>query len=325
MWSCCNHHRDFFSLASVRVIQRFSFSNPMGVDVELGNTAVADTVPDSDEVADETHGSSVAEDVLQLNSTQLTFEHGAHGQVEFHAEPGATVRNSSGVAASDPISQYPSLFSDPISQFTSISGCYMDNAEPFDVDTDDAGKRLDEWSVCGSGIDESINRLNLRRAIGSQCGDGDALGHAESLGAAGSSVQVGRSDINPNLDHESAMRAFNSSLSVNSPKFMWEGDGFLGTVFSSGTSVVDQLFKPVALKRPAPCFVDLSNDSLDKTPIAKALRTGAVKPIYLGSFSRASSENENSKRKAVLFVWMGYTCSHQLQCVQCAGRCSIRC
>ena len=163
---------------------------------------------------------------------------------------------------------------------------------------------MDEWSVCGSGIDESINRLNLRRAIGSQSGDADACGHPAFLAAAVSSVQFGRSEINPNLDHESAMRAFNSSLSVNSPKFMWEGDGFLGTVFSSGTSVVDQLFKPVALKRPAPCFVDLSDDSLDKTPIAKALRTGAVKPIYLGSFSRASSENENSKRKSYLFGWV---------------------
>ena len=276
----------------------------MGVDVELGNTAVADTVPDSVDVADGNQVSSTAEDVWQLNSVQLASEYGAHGQNDVHAELGATAQNSSGVAASDPVSQFPSLLSDPISQFTSISGCYMDDAALFDLDADDAGKRLDEWSVCGSGIDESINRLNLRRAIGSQSGDVDACGHPESSGAAGSSVQIGRSEANPNLDHESAMRAFNSSLSVNPPKFMWESDNFLSTVFSSGTSVVDQLFKPVALKRPAPCFVDLSNDSLDKTPIAKALRTGAVKPIYLGSFSRASSENENSKRKSYLFGWV---------------------
>ena len=274
----------------------------MGVDVELGEDVAADTVADTDSVAD--GNNTASENVFQLNSTQFSFDHGAHGQVDLHAEIGETCRDSPGVAASDPISQFPSLLSDPISQFSTVSGCYRDNVGLFDVDTEDAGRKLDEWSVCGSGIDESINRLNLRRAIGSQCGDGGTSELQECSGGVGSSAKVDRHETEPNLNHEAAMQAFNSSLSVSSPKFMWEDDGFLGAIFSSGTSVVDQLFRPVALKRPAPCFVDLSNDNVDKTPIAKALRTGAVKPIYLGSFSRASSENENSKRKSYLFGWV---------------------
>ena len=285
------------------MIQRF-FANPMGVEVELGSASVAGTVVDSDEVAEVNQDTSQQSDVLHLDSTRLAFEHGAFGQVELQIESDAMVRNSSGVSASDPISQFASLVDDPISQFSVISGCYMDNVDLFDVNANDAMKSLDEWSACGSGIDESIDRLNLRRAIGSQFGDCDALGHQVSPSAAGSSDRFDRNDINPNLDHETALQVFNSTLAVDSPKFMWEGDGFLGTVFGSGTSVVDQLFKPVALKRPAPCFVDLSNDSMEKTPIAKALRTGAAKPIYLGSFSRASSENENSKRKSYLFGWV---------------------
>ena len=302
VWSCCSYHRDFHLLA-VSVIQRF-FANPMGVEVELGSASVAGTVVDSDEVAEVNQDTSQQSDVLHLDSTRLAFEHGAFGQVELQIESDAMVRNSSGVSASDPISQFASLVDDPISQFSVISGCYMDNVDLFDVNANDAMKSLDEWSACGSGIDESIDRLNLRRAIGSQFGDCDALGHQVSPSAAGSSDRFDRNDINPNLDLETALQVFNSTLAVDSPKFMWEGDGFLGTVFGSGTSVVDQLFKPVALKRPAPCFVDLSNDSMEKTPIAKALRTGAAKPIYLGSFSRASSENENSKRKSYLFGWV---------------------
>ena len=302
VWSCCSYHRDFHLLA-VSVIQRF-FANPMGVEVELGSASVAGTVVDSDEVAEVNQDTSQQSDVLHLDSTRLAFEHGAFGQVELQIESDAMVRNSSGVSASDPISQFASLVDDPISQFSVISGCYMDNVDLFDVNANDAMKSLDEWSACGSGIDESIDRLNLRRAIGSQFGDCDALGHQVSPSAAGSSDRFDRNDINPNLDHETALQVFNSTLAVDSPKFMWEGDGFLGTVFGSGTSVVDQLFKPVALKRPAPCFVDLSHDSMEKTPIAKALRTGAAKPIYLGSFSRASSENENSKRKSYLFGWV---------------------
>jgi len=266
----------------------------MGVDVELGEDVAAETLADNDSVANGNNPAS--ENVFQLDRTQFSFDHGAHGQVDLPAEIGETRRDSPDVAASDPISQFQSLLSDPISQFSTISGCYRENVSPFGVDTEDAGRKLDEWSVCGSGIDESINRLNLRRAIGSQCGDGGTSELQECSGAVGSSAQVDRHETEPNLNHEAAMQAFNSSLRVSSPKFMWEDDGFLGAIFSSGTSVVDQLFRPVALKRPAPCFVDLSNDSVEKTPIAKALS--------LGSFSRASSENENSKRKSYLFGWV---------------------
>ena len=268
----------------------------MGVDVEI-----ADTVADTDDVADEGNGFPVSENVLHQHGTQ-PFEHGSFGQVDFRLERDATVPDSMGAAASDPISQFGTLVSDPISQF-SLSG-YMHGAEPFDIDLADGEKNLDEWSVCGSGIDESINRLNLRRALGSQHDDVHSAGASEPGGGAATSDDSVVREKMPNLNHEAAMQAFNNSLNVSAPKFMWETDSFLSAVFNSDGSIVDQLFKPVSLKRPAPCFVDLSNDSMDKTPIAKALRSGAVKPIYLGSFSRASSENENSKRKSFLFGWV---------------------
>ena len=268
----------------------------MGVDVEI-----ADTVADTDDVADEGNGFPVSENVLHQHGTQ-SFEHGSFGQVDFRLERDATVPDSMGAAASDPISQFGTLVSDPISQF-SLSG-YMHGAEPFDIDLADGEKNLDEWSVCGSGIDESINRLNLRRALGSQHDDVHSAGASEPGGGAATSDDSVVREKMPNLHHEAAMQAFNNSLNVSAPKFMWEADSFLSAVFNSDASIVDQLFKPVSLKRPAPCFVDLSNDSMDKTPIAKALRSGAVKPIYLGSFSRASSENENSKRKSFLFGWV---------------------
>ena len=274
----------------------YRLSNPMGVDVEI-----ADTVADTDDVADEGNGFPVSENVLHQHGTQ-PFEHGSFGQVDFRLERDATVPDSMGAAASDPISQFGTLVSDPISQF-SLSG-YMHGAEPFDIDLADGEKNLDEWSVCGSGIDESINRLNLRRALGSQHDDVHSAGASEPGGGAATSDDSVVREKMPNLNHEAAMQAFNNSLNVSAPKFMWETDSFLSAVFNSDGSIVDQLFKPVSLKRPAPCFVDLSNDSMDKTPLAKALRSGAVKPIYLGSFSRASSENENSKRKSFLFGWV---------------------
>ena len=90
---------------------------------------------------------------------------------------------------------------------------------------------------------------------------------------------------------------------VAAPKFMWE-TGFLGAVFNSGASVVDTLFSSVNLTRPATAFVDLMDDKLDEVPIAKALRKGAAKPIYLDSFSRASSENGSSKRTSFLSGWV---------------------
>ena len=88
---------------------------------------------------------------------------------------------------------------------------------------------------------------------------------------------------------------------------MWETDGFLGTVFGQGGSVVDQLFNTFPLKRPAPSFIDITDDRMDEAPVVKALRKGAVKPIYLNSFSRASSENEGSKRGSFLSGW-AHTC-----------------
>ena len=125
----------------------------------------------------------------------------------------------------------------------------------------------------------------------------------EFLDGVGISVDVATHEVSPNCNHSAALQAFNQSLQSSAPKFMWETDSFLSAVFSPGVSVVDQLFKPVALKRPSPGFVDLTDDTLDEAPIAKALRKGAARPIYLGSFSRSSGENECNKRKSYLSGW----------------------
>ena len=138
--------------------------------------------------------------------------------------------------------------------------------------------------------------------MGSDAGYSPSAGPAD-VGKAGNSVCDAAQEVSPNLDHADTLHAVNQSLQVAAPKFMWE-TGFLGAVFNSGTSVVDTLFSPVSLKRPATAFIDLVDDKLDEVPIAKALRKGAVTPIYLNSFSRASSENESSKRRSFLHGWV---------------------
>ena len=216
-----------------------------------------------------------------------------HGFDVFDVDSAGAAPGFSGVLASDPISSFATLSSDPISQFQSFPENHGHCADLFGVES------LDE-----SGIDESMDRLMLRRAMGSQCDENRSVGTSEFLDGVGISVDVATHEVSPNCNHSAALQAFNQSLQSSAPKFMWETDGFLSAVFSPGISVVDQLFKPVALKRPSPGFVDLTDDRLDEAPIAKALRKGAVRPIYLGSFSRSSGENECNKRKSYLSGWV---------------------
>ena len=216
-----------------------------------------------------------------------------HGCYEFPVESAGADTEFSGALASDPISLFATLSSDPISQFQSLP----ENCEP---SANFSGyEHLDE-----GGIDESMDRLNLRRALGSECDENRSVGASDFLDGAGISVDVATHEVSPNCNHSAALQAFNQSLQSSAPKFMWETDGFLSAVFSPGSSVVDQLYRPVTLKRPSLGFVDLTDDRLDEAPIAKALRKGAAKPIYLGSFSRASGENECNNWKFYLSGWV---------------------
>lgn len=215
-----------------------------------------------------------------------------HGFNVVHLDSAGVVPDFPGVLASDPISEFATLPSDPISQFQSLPESPGQCADLFGVE-----------SLVGSGVDESMDRLNLRRVMGSQCGESCGVG-SECLDNVEVSVEVATHEVSPNCDHSAALQAFSQSLQMNAPKFMWETDEFLSAVFSPGASVVDQLFKPVSLKRPSPGFVDLTDDRMDEAPIVKALRKGAVRPIYLGSFSRSSGENECNKRKSYLSGWV---------------------
>jgi hypothetical protein len=275
----------FIAVGLNKFIQ-WGHSNPMGVEALVAAT-VADTEDDTELAIDDT----VVANVDSLDG-HVVVEPVLHGCSEFPVDSAEADPEFSGAPASDPISQFATLPSDPISQFPSLpeNGGQFENFSLFG--------QLDE-----GGIDESMDRLNLRRALGSQCDD-RSVGFSEPLDGAGNSVDVATHEVSPNCNHSAALQAFNQSLQTSAPKFMWETDSFLSAVFSPGSSVVDQLYKPAALKRPSPGFVDLTDDRLDEAPIAKALRKGAVKPIYLGSFSRASGENECNKRKFYLSGWV---------------------
>jgi hypothetical protein len=230
----------------------------------------------------------------------LMVGHVFHGPAEQPMEPTEPVSDTQLVPASDPVSEFPTLGNDPISQFETLTADVTQVGDLFCGDDGASGvvshgNRLQ----CENGIFESFNRLNLRS---SDAGYSPSAVPAND-DKAGNSVFNAAQEVSPNFDHADTLHAVNQSLQVAAPKFMWE-TGFLGAVFNSGTSVVDTLFNPVSLKRPATAFVDLLDDKLDEVPIAKALRKGAVKPIYLDSFSRASSENESSKRKSFLSGWV---------------------
>eukprot|EP00435_Cladocopium_sp_Y103_P001659 s5096_g1.t1 len=122
-------------------------------------------------------------------------------------------------------------------------------------------------------------------------------------GGAASSACASSGEVRPNLNHGSALHAMSHSLPMQTPKFMWEQGNFLNAVFSPSESVVDQLFKPSSFKRPAPSFVDLSGAADDEVPIVQAFKKGAIRPVYLDSFTRASVENDDSKGRSFLSGW----------------------
>ena len=208
------------------------------------------------------------------------------------------------VQASDRISQFDTMPSDPISQFLTPAASDVSVGSLFDGDDNGSNfSRHDASLQFGSGVFESFNRLNLKRALGADDGGSSSRGHQDVDDPALNSDPGATRESSPNFDHANTLQAVNQSLQLSVPKFMWETDGFLGAVFAPGGSVVDQLFSTFSLKRPAPSFIDITDDRIDEAPVVKALRKGAVKPIYVNSFSRASIENEGSKRRSFLSGW----------------------
>ena len=257
------------------------FANPMRVkfgDTEEGFHAVGHLVNKQTEQPAELTGQPIGPTVLDSDATD--------------------------VQASDPISQFQTFASDPISQFQTPAApdIYIDGI--FDGDDNVSTVSCHDASLqFGSGVFESFNRLNLKRALGSDDAGSPSSGHQDAGDKASNSVYDATREESPNFDHANTLQAVNQSLQLSTPKFMWETEGFLGAVFAQGGSVVDQLFNTFPLKRPAPSFIDIADDRVDEAPVVKALRKGAVKPIYLNSFSRASSENEGSKRRSFLSGW----------------------
>ena len=211
----------------------------------------------------------------------------------------------SGAASSDPISQFASVESDHISQFTSVDSFEQVSADGCELDETEASKLFADSSLPHAHMDaESINSGEMRRIFTGTDRLHDHDADKASISAGSSRMDVaGAVEVSPNLEHASALSAFNMSLPSSTPKFFWETDSFLSAVFGGETSVVDQLYKPALLKRPAPVYVDLSHKDDAETPIAKALRLAASRPIYMDSFSKASCENEDSKRKSFLSGW----------------------
>ena len=257
------------------------FANPMGVkfgDTEEGFHFVGSCINEQTERPAELAGQPIEATMMDSDAT--------------------------GVPASDPISQFQTVLSDPISQFltpvapdTNVDGTFDGDDNASAVSGHDASL------LFGSGVFESFNRLNMKRALGSDDIGSPSSGHLDAGDKASNSVHDATHEVSPNFDHANTLQAVNQSLQLITPKFMWETDGFLGTVFGQGGSVVDQLFNTFPLKRPVPSFIDITDDRMDEAPVVKALRKGAVKPIYLNSFSRASSENEGSKRRSFLSGW----------------------
>ena len=203
--------------------------------------------------------------------------------------------------SSEQISQFSSVAADPISQFPSAT---CDGPESHEVSFACADSfedvKLRELIDCDSEGPGSVDSLDIRRALGEQPGNsgGSHLDRVASSSLAQSPEMV------HNLKHADTFKAMSQSLPVSAPKFMWETNSFLNSVFNPGASLVDQLFQPPSLKRPAPGFVDLTDVGLDEAPIVKALRKGTHKPVYLDSFSKSSVENDDSKRRSFLAGWV---------------------
>lgn len=69
--------------------------------------------------------------------------------------------------------------------------------------------------------------------------------------------------------------------------------------------LVDELFKPVTLKRPA---TDLQRELIDVEdecdhPLTKAFKAGMSKPFFMQALGRSSLENDEARRQTLLGAW----------------------
>ena len=188
------------------------FANPMRVkfgDTEEGFHAVGHLVNKQTEQPAELTGQPIGPTVLDSDATD--------------------------VQASDPISQFQTFASDPISQFQTPAApdIYVDGI--FDGDDNVSTVSCHDASLqFGSGVFESFNRLNLKRALGSDDAGSPSSGHQDAGDKASNSVYDATREESPNFDHANTLQAVNQSLQLSTPEFMWETEGFLGAVFAQG-------------------------------------------------------------------------------------------
>ena len=201
----------------------------------------------------------------------------------------------------EPFSQFSSAAVDPISQFSSAA-CDVPESSDLGFACADSSEdvMLRELIECGSEGLGSVDSLDIRRALGEGTCDA-GVSHLDRTAALPSARDP---EMVHNLKHADTFRAMSQSLAVSAPQYMWESNSFLNSVFNPGVSIVEQLFQPPSLKRPALGFVDLTDDVLDEAPIVKALRKGTPKPVYLDSFSKSSVENDDSKRRSFIAGWV---------------------
>ena len=105
------------------------------------------------------------------------------------------------------------------------------------------------------------------------------------------------------LNHDTTQLRFEQSLVPQQPEFMWEGSGFLPTVFGSG-NIADELFPVFSMQRRPRALVDLTGEDPVEPPIRKALRLGQHSPFYLRATKQSTVLHEDSQRQAHVNGWV---------------------
>ena len=105
------------------------------------------------------------------------------------------------------------------------------------------------------------------------------------------------------LNHDATQLRFEQSLVPQQPEFMWEGSGFLPTVFGNG-NIADELFPVFSMHRPPRALIDLTGEDPVEPPIRKALRLGQHSPFYLRATKQSTVLHEDSQRQTHVNGWV---------------------
>ena len=143
-------------------------------------------------------------------------------------------------ASLDPIQQFSDsvrLVHDPVEQFSATADTVLDQSadvSSFELLGTEPQLQNEAFPFDLFGRDD--NRL-LDDGFMSVSADSGVGANSEPASSAECS----------SLDHSAVQSALGQSLAVDKPRFIWEQDGFLGTVFGRG-NIVDDLFPQVSLK-----------------------------------------------------------------------------